>query len=1761
MKDFVGYQEVTKITENEERVVFWAERIADQKPVVLKALKQERPSTESIALLYHEYEMGKDLDCAELIHTYDLLDKQNQYAVVQEYFGGISLWEYLQSNPIKNLSHFFQLAIPMVHCLEKLHRYNIIHKDIKPSNFLIDPESLSIKLSDFNFSSKLLHEFQDVVPPNKLEGTLAYMAPEQTGRMNMNIDYRSDFYALGISFFEMLTGHVPFSYQDPLELLHAHLANPIPDPTNSRTNIPHILIKIIQKLASKNPKDRYQSSVGLQFDLERAQKEFEINTKIKDFDLGQKDIYDRLNLSQKLYGREKEAKSLLNAYEHVSEGAVEALMICGHSGIGKTMLINEVHRPMIKDKAYFISGKFDQLQRNTPYTAITQAFNQLIRTFLAEPEAKFEKIKQDIIEALGDVAQVMINLVPDLERIIGKQPPLEKLTPQETQNRMKYFFGRFMKAVANQDHPLVVFIDDLQWADSASILLLEYILTNEELSHVFLIGAYRDNEVDEHHPLSIFIGEMRTKDKQMKSLPLSPLSVEDFEELFCDSFNRRDSEVRPFAELIHKRTEGNPLFCKQLINRIYNEKLLFFDYDLHRLDWQLEPIKNLKISENVVELMLHKLDELPRETQTLLKYASCVGNRFSIENLMLITGLPGDAIAKALWPSLQHELVITLRLSYKRAEAIRNQELAAGLSKEIVYQFIHDRVQQAVHQSMPEKERENTHLMIARSLNKEQPKGEELFELVDHFNAAHNLLKDKERFEVAELNYQAALLAKEANAYQPMSNYLKNALASLGEEAWDNNYPLMFAINREYALNLFLLHKIEESENHTQKLLPRAKSDFDKASLYRMQALCYLSLGENEKGFEASKIALNLLGVMMVSKPSKFHLLLKILQLRRKMRNFDPAVFVNKFEKETDPRIEAIFDILTDLFMSAYWYSVELFTYAILIGLAFALQYGNGRGAAAFLSSYGLILLSVFNDIDSAIKLNAIAQKILLDYPDKYSSCFVLQSDAFLLHHLHSPFKAARPIYQLVYQDAIESGNYMLAISSKTGIASNLAAESKSITEINEALAICLKFSKELKNFAFIPVIELSSILNQNLFQGSHYKADRLKELESIIFQQAGNLKYISATRLSNYYFFTEAFEQALYYHEFWYPHEDTVRYSTGTYLIKTTNAFVLAKYWANSSGLKKWHYARRFHKIKRELKSISQKSPDNYLHPYLYLLGTEAKLKKRYSEALIYFEKGIENAKKQDSFLWAALGNELAGEMLVEHGQSRSAIDYIREAHYYYKRYGLGFKITSLEKRYPHCFLEKMDSTTGSTSAQLDFLSLIKAGQTISDEIILDKLFEKMLHIVVENAGSERALFLEQIKNDWFIVASLEVAHGQEQFQILETSLKKYQDLPQSMIQYAIRSGEPLISDNAAKDDRYSEDPYILSSKTKSVLCLPILHHDTVLGIIYFENNLTHGAFTQDRVAVLNTLASQIAISLKNARHLEQMENLYRSTEKFVPKSFLQLLHKEHVEEVRLGDSVEATITVLFSDIRDYTTIMEKQSPKEAFAFINEYLKIMGPIIRNHHGFINQYQGDAIMALFPRNAEDGMKAVIEMSSALVDYNKKQAELNRPILKVGYGLNTGVAMLGTIGEEARMDANVISDAVNLASRVEALNKFYGTKFLISDATFNAISDKARYDFRLVDKVRVKGKKQVLYLYEVYLDDTMAEKEKAFIEHYETAFKAYESGKFTKSKALFEACQAEKPRDAATALFIERCNELIERGPPLGWDGTYTLLHK
>ncbi|NEP43096.1 MAG: serine/threonine-protein kinase PknK [Okeania sp. SIO2H7] len=646
-----NYQIAKTVYLGSRTIVYRAIRCDDQIPVVIKMMKRQYPTFSELVQFRNQYAIAKNLNIPGIIQAYTLESYQNGYALVMEDFGGISLEEFTQKKPL-TLEEFIPIAIQLANILQQLNQNRVIHKDLKPANILIHPETKQVKLIDFSIASLLPKETQEIHNPNVLEGTLAYISPEQTGRMNRAIDYRSDFYSLGVTFYELLIGELPFQSNDPMELLHSHIAKPVPPVREINPHIPLVVSGVTGKLLAKNAEDRYQSAFGLKYDLEKCWSQLQEAGEIKNFEIAKRDLCDRFLIPEKLYGRETEVRSLLDAFERVATGNCEMMLVAGFSGIGKTAVVNEVHKPIVRQRGYFIKGKFDQFNRNIPFSAFVIAFRDLMGQLLGESDDQLQMWKGKILEAVGENGQVLIDVIPELERIIGAQPSAPELSGSAAQNRFNFLFEQFIAVFTTKEHPLTIFIDDLQWADLASLNLMKVLMGDTQMGYLLLLGAYRDNEVFPAHPLMLSLAELEKQQTTISTITLAPLSIEHIDRLVAETLSCTVELAAPLTDLVYQKTKGNPFFTTQFLKGLNEDKLITFNRNLGYWECDLVKVREASLTDDVLEFMAKRLRKLSEATQKVLKLAACIGNQFDLETLAIICETPSEEVAAALWSAL-----------------------------------------------------------------------------------------------------------------------------------------------------------------------------------------------------------------------------------------------------------------------------------------------------------------------------------------------------------------------------------------------------------------------------------------------------------------------------------------------------------------------------------------------------------------------------------------------------------------------------------------------------------------------------------------------------------------------------------------------------------------------------------------------------------------------------------------------------------------------------------------------------------------------------------------------------------------------------------------------------------------------------------------------------------------------------------------------------------------------------------------------------
>ncbi len=992
-RGLTGYRLFEQLHNSSRTIVYRAIREIDQLPVVVKMLKREYPSSHELLQFRNQYAITKNLNLPSIIKTHDLEHCGNSYALIIEDFGGISLKEYTL-NCILRVDEFLAIALQLAESLNGLYCHRIVHKDIKPANILINPETKQVKLIDFSIASLLPKETQEIRNPNILEGTLAYISPEQTGRMNRGIDYRSDFYSLGITFYELLTGKLPFNSNEAIELVHCHLAKT--PPTTLHPHTPTPLINIVMKLMAKNAEDRYQSALGLKYDLEKCLSQWQETGNIEQFELGERDICDRFLVPEKLYGREKEVKTLLAAFERVAVGNREMMLVAGFSGIGKTAVINEVHKPIVRQRGYFIKGKFDQFNRNIPFNAFLQAFRDLMGQLLGENDVELAKWKTKILKALGENAQVIIDVIPELEGIIGQQPPVTELSGSAAKNRFNRLFQKFIQVFATPSHPLVMFIDDLQWTDSASLKLMQFLMGDSETGHLLFLGAYRDNEVFPTHPLMLTLDEIVKLGATLNTITLNPLSVVDFNQLVADTLSCDNQLALPLTELVHSKTKGNPFFATQFIKGLHEDGLITFNLGLGYWQCNMTQVRELALTDDVVEFMATRLHRLPERTQEMLKFAACISNQFELSTLAIVCEKPLIEVATALWSGLQEGLILPISNTYKffQGNDAQGQEHSNNIS--VGYKFLHDRVQQAAYSLIPEKQKPITHYLIGkRLLSNLSPteRDERIFDIVNQINIGQTLVEDrKEKKQLIELNLKAGQKAKAATAYEAAKTYFHVAINLLTEKAWTTSYKLIFKLHFLLAEVQLMSVDFQSLEKTIATLLKFANSPLDKAKIYVLKVNQYSLQGPYAEAIRAGLKGLRELGIVVDRGTLKELIQEDSLIIEETLKNRSIQSLLD-LPTATNPEAKVAIELLMNLLSAAYITSdIELYGFTVVRNLRLSIEHGNIPKSITGYVNYGEWLGLMENQYQRGVEFADLALQLsykLNSKSQQSSACFL----------------------------------------------------------------------------------------------------------------------------------------------------------------------------------------------------------------------------------------------------------------------------------------------------------------------------------------------------------------------------------------------------------------------------------------------------------------------------------------------------------------------------------------------------------------------------------------------------------------------------------------------------------------------------------------------------------------------------------------------------------------------------------------------------
>ncbi len=1523
-----GYQIAEIVYQSQRTLVYRGQRLYDQMPVIIKLLWSEYPSFSELVQFRNQYTITKNFDIDGIVKPYNLENYRNSYALIMEDFGGISLkdWGLGKKNlPITNfLSEFLFIAIQIAQILDELHRHRVIHKDLKPTNILINPETKHVKLTDFSIASLLLRETQEILTPKVLEGTLAYLSPEQTGRMNRGIDYRSDFYGLGVTFFELLTGQLPFQSHDPMELVHCHIAKQPPRVYSINPSIPPILSDIIGKLMAKNAEDRYQNALGLKHDLEKCQHRWKAG-RMDSFELGQRDICDRFIIPEKLYGREAEVRTLLNAFERVSQGTTEIMLIAGFSGIGKTAVVNEVHKPIVRQRGYFIQGKFDQFQRNIPFYAFLQAFRDLMKQLLSESDRQLEHWKSKILSTLGENGQVIIEVIPELERIIGPQPQIAQSSGSAAQNRFNRLFQKFIHVFTTNEHPLIIFLDDLQWADSASLKLMQLLMSDASTSYLFLIGAYRDNEVSKAHPLMLTLADIAKAGTTINTITLAPLNQFDINQLVADTLSCSPKLAQPLTELVYQKTKGNPFFTNQFLKSLYEDALITFNFQQGYWQCDIAKVRVLALTDDVVEFMALQLQKLPQSTQFVLKLAACIGNSFDLATLAIVQEKSQEETSAVLWKALQEGFILPKSQAYKFFQgetatgSLRSNfhEQLAINNEPIHYKFLHDRVQQAAYFLIPEDQKQSTHQKIGQLLLNNtdgQAREEKIFDIVNQLNIGAELFtQQSERDELAQLNLVAGRKAKASTAYEAALKYLSAGIEVLAADCWQTQYNVTLTLHEEATEVTYLSGNFEQVEPLAGRVLQNVRSLLDQVKVYEVKIQTYLAQNQLEQAFHTAVGVLSLLGCQLPKQPTRAKTLLGLVRTKVGLFGKSPTDLMN-LPTMTEPQKLATMRILASASSAAYTGLPELLPLIVFSKVNLSLKYGNTALSAVAYVLYALILCGVLFDIESGYQFGQLSLQVLEQFHAqelKSKTVFILNC---FVNHWHDHVKdTIRPLLE-AYQSGLETGDIEYASWSAYVYSYHLYCIGKELTELEKEMGFYAEATNQLKQekariyintFRQATLNLLGQSENPCCLQGDSYNENKILPWQYQANDKTGiSLCYLNQLILS--YLFCEYFE-AIKNAELAKKYLDGITASYAFALFYFYDSLAQLAIYNNAGKIDKKSILLRVKSNQKKMKEWAYHAPMNHLHKFYLVEAERYRVLNKTVKALEHYDRAISLAKENEYLQEEAIAHELAAKFYLEWGKEKIAIIYMTDAYYAYSRWGAKAKVDDLEKRYPqllapvlqqeknslnspnkiytqsitslsfHNTLKTTFSNSTSISEVLDLKTVIKATLAISGEIHLSKLLFALMQVVLENAGASKGA-LVLCDEDNLRVAISCVSESECNLEYLPIS--ENQEIALSIINHVKHTLEILVINDATVETTFAADPYIIREQPLSLLCSPILNQGKLIGILYLENNLVTRAFTSDHIFIFNLLCSQAAISLENARLYQQAQDYAHQSE-----------------------------------------------------------------------------------------------------------------------------------------------------------------------------------------------------------------------------------------------------------------------------------------
>lgn len=1615
-----GYSIQSLLWRHSGRVTYGALREADGARVAVETLDSEYPDRRQVAALHHEASIAAHLDDVDGVRRVQqvLPHGSGNLALVTEHYDS-SLASLLKRSDDGRLPvlQVLEIARDLARTLSDIHARTIIHKAISPPNVLFDRKRGELALTGFSIASELGQERQGSDLTGQLEGMLPYISPEQTGRMNRSLDYRSDYYSLGVLLFELLTGQPPFLADNTLEWVHHHISRLPPAPDTLAPDVPKVVSAIVIKLLAKSPEERYQSGDGLLHDLERCITDLTQGQPLLPFELGERDHLQKFLIPQALYGREQELQQLLHLFEQAVEGHTRFCLVHGYSGVGKSALVNEIDRYQVRERGFLVQSKFDQFQHGDAYSALATTFRALVQQVLLEPEAKLATWRERLIDALGPNGALVLELVPELILIIGEQPPVPELPPAESRNRLQLVLNDFLRVFAAEGHPVVLFLDDLQWSDTPTLDLLRRIVTSREQSHLLLIGAYRSNEVGPGHPLALLLEDLGNH-RRLHEIPVWPLDQYSVTQLVADALRCDRSASAGLSEMLYQRALGNPFFTNELLRQLHAQGAISLDPSNGQWQWQLDRTSWEDISQDVVVFMLDSLRQLPEATQIVLQLAACIGNTFTLRTLATIYEHSTADTAEALLPALKQYTVLPLDSDYRLV--IQPDE---NLALNPAYRFQHDRVQQAAYNLIEASELPRMHLRVGRLLLQHgggSVDDDQLIDLVNHLNQGRDLIdSDHERLQLAEFNLRAGIRARQASAYESALDYLTVARALLPQDAWTRMTALMASLAEEMQLCFYLTGRTAEADHWLEVMLEHASTPLERANILATRTRQNATLGRMSESIQAAVEGLALLGVNFTEHPTLDDIALERQRVEEYLGGRSIAELVDAPTID-DPETLTAMRLLMEIFAAAFLSGSNLFSYLVLKAVNLALRRGNCPESAFAYAAYGMLLCGELDEPALGYQYGRAGLAINERLDDLSLRARVIYVYAMFVHHWSNHWSTLTPWFRKGIEAGYQSGDLLyLAYSAQDCViwdpamdletARQLHAENLDIVRecaYQDSLDSGSLFLQMQRNF--LGETRAPHSLSTDDFDADHCLA-AMSERQFM-------------TGIANHHIYNAEINALYgdYGRALHFVRKQDELIKSAMSLPQLVRFYVVANLTLTTCyptmAMAEQRATRQ--RLEQDLARMTRWADNceaNFRHLQRLMAAELARLHGNHYAALAHYDAAIDGARASGFLRDEAAAFERAARLLLSLGRERSAEGYLRGAHGVYNRWGARRKVEQLEEEFPLLreWRHALSCDPTDPLSTLDLTSVMKASREISGEMVLDQLLQKTLAILLENAGGQWGCLIVRTEARCVVEAAIlpepdERAAGVPMHSTLNDNHGNPIAMPMSVISQVFQRGEAIVLHDAATEGPFLNDPYTVNRRPRSVLCVPI-QRERFEAAVYMENNLTDGVFTEARVELVRLLAAQASVAIENARLYAQVQDYSHTLEQKVAERTREL--EELNEELqRLADRDGLTgvanrrsgnaylqdtwlrlrreqqpLSVVMLDVDDFKRFNDNyghQKGDECLILVAEALQDQ---MQRSTDMVVRYGGEEFLLILPNTDRDGAIQVAENARLAIE--------------------------------------------------------------------------------------------------------------------------------------------------------------------------------